>query len=75
VRIVVELRYGALASDWANERRHRLEQSIGATTVVPVSDALLTAAAELRHACRQAGHPCTNRSMPTTYGSLPRRST
>jgi predicted nucleic acid-binding protein len=24
---------------------------------VPVSDALLTAVAELRHACRQAGHP------------------
>ena len=34
----------------------RLEQSIAATTVVPVTDALLTTAAELRHACRQRGY-------------------
>ena len=34
----------------------RLEQSIAATTVVPVSDALLTTAAKMRHACRQDGH-------------------
>ena len=54
---VAELRYGALVAGWGDQRRDRLEQSIAATTVVPVSDALLTGAAELRHACRQAGHP------------------
>jgi predicted nucleic acid-binding protein len=53
---VAELRYGALVAGWGDQRRQRLEQSIAATTVVPVSDALLTTAAELRHACRQAGH-------------------
>lgn len=53
---VVELRYGSLVAGWGDQRRQRLEQSIAATTVVPVSDALLTTAAELRHACRQVGH-------------------
>jgi tRNA(fMet)-specific endonuclease VapC len=53
---VAELRYGALVADWGDHRRQRLEQLIAATTVVPVSDALLTTAAEHRHACRQAGH-------------------
>jgi len=52
---VAEVRYGALVAGWGVHRRQRLEQSIAATTVVPVSDALLTAVAELRHACRQAG--------------------
>jgi predicted nucleic acid-binding protein len=53
---VAELRYGALVADWGDERRRRLEQSIAAATAVPVSDSLLTTAAELRHACRQTGH-------------------
>ena len=53
---VAELRYGALVADWGDQRRRRLEQSIAVTTVVPVSDALLTTAAELRHACRRVGH-------------------
>lgn len=53
---VAELRYGALVAGWEDQRRQRLEQSIAATTVVPVSDSLLTTAAELRHACRQVGH-------------------
>ncbi|HEX4901788.1 MAG TPA: PIN domain-containing protein [Acidimicrobiales bacterium] len=53
---VAELRYGALVAGWGDQRRQRLEQSIAATTVVPVSDSLLTTAAELRHACRQVGH-------------------
>lgn len=52
---VAELRYGALVAGWGDQRRQRLEQSIAATTVVPVSDALLTTAAELRHACRRDG--------------------
>ena len=54
---VAEIRYGALVAGWGDERRQRLERSVAATTVVPVSDALLTTAAELRHACRQVGHP------------------
>jgi predicted nucleic acid-binding protein len=54
---VAELRYGALVADWREQRLHQLEQSIAATTVVPVSDALLTVAAEVRHACRLVGHP------------------
>ncbi|MEO7837281.1 MAG: PIN domain-containing protein [Acidimicrobiales bacterium] len=53
---VAELRYGALVAGWGDERRRRLEQTIGATTVVPVSDTLLTEVAELRHTCRVAGH-------------------
>ena len=53
---IAELRYGALVADWGEQRRRRLEQSIAATTVGPVSDALLTTAAQLRHASRQVGH-------------------
>jgi hypothetical protein len=53
---VAELRYGSLVAGWGGQRRLRLEQSIAATTVVPVSDALLATAAELRLACRRAGH-------------------
>jgi predicted nucleic acid-binding protein len=53
---VAELRYGALVAGWGAQRRQRLEQSIAAMTVVPVSDALLTTVAELRHTCRQVGH-------------------
>ena len=37
--------------------RRRLEQTIDATTVIPVSDALITAVAELRASCRTIGHP------------------
>lgn len=59
---VSELRYGALVAGWGEVRRGRLEQAIEATTVVPVSDRLLTRAAELRHACRTAGHPLADRS-------------
>ena len=59
---VSELRYGALVAGWGEARRQRLEASIQATTVVPVSDALLTTIAELRHACRQRGHPLNDRS-------------
>lgn len=53
---VAELRYGALVAGSGEQRRHRLEESLAATTVVPVTDALPTAASELRHACRLAGH-------------------
>ncbi len=59
---VSELRYGALVAGWGEPRCQRLEQSIHATTVIPVSDALLSAVAELRYACRLAGHPLHDRS-------------
>jgi predicted nucleic acid-binding protein len=59
---VSELRYGALVAQWGELRRQRLEQSIQAATVIPVSDALLSAVAELRYACRLAGHPLHDRS-------------
>ena len=59
---VSELRYGALVAGWGEARGQRLEGSIRATTVVPVSDKLLTAVAELRHDCRRVGHPLHNRS-------------
>ena len=39
-----------------------MDASIQASTVVPVSDAQLTTIAELRHACRERGHPLQNRS-------------
>jgi predicted nucleic acid-binding protein len=54
---VSELRYGALVAGWGDVRRQRLEESIDAVTVVPVTDSLLTSAAELRLACRRVGHP------------------
>jgi tRNA(fMet)-specific endonuclease VapC len=59
---VSELRYGALVAGWGQARRGRLEESIEATTVVPVSDRLLTGAAELRFACLGAGHPLHDRA-------------
>lgn len=59
---VAELRFGALVAEWGNARRRRLEQAISAATVIPVSDRLLTTVAELRHACRLAGHPLADRT-------------
>ena len=59
---VSELRYGALVAEWGEQRRQRLEESISAATVVPVTDSLLTGVAELRHACRRVGHPLHERS-------------
>ena len=54
---VAELRFGALVAGWGEARRQLVEQAIRTTTVVPVTDALLTGLAELRYACRLAGHP------------------
>ena len=59
---VAELRFGALVAGWGEARRRRLETAIGSMTVVPVTDALLTAIAELRHACRLIGHPLAARA-------------
>ena len=58
---VSELRYGALVAGWGEARRERLEESIQATTVVPVSNKLLTLIAELRFACRTVSHPLHDR--------------
>ncbi|MDX6542235.1 MAG: tRNA(fMet)-specific endonuclease VapC [Gaiellales bacterium] len=43
-------------------RRNRLDESIEVTTVVPVSDRFLSTLAELRFACRRAGHPLHDRA-------------
>lgn len=59
---VSELRYGALVAGWGVPRRDRLEERIKATTVVPVSDRLLTTAAGLRFACRSDAHPLADRA-------------
>jgi len=54
---VAELRFGVLVAEWGEPRRGRLEAAIAATTVIPISDSLITKVAELRHACRLDGHP------------------
>lgn len=59
---VSELRYGALVAGWGEPRRNGLDESIQATTVVPVSDRFLSTLAELRFACRGAGHPLHDRA-------------
>ncbi len=59
---VAELRYGALVAGWGRPRRQRLEAAIATATVVPVSDRLVTAVADLRFASRQAGHPLADRA-------------
>ncbi len=59
---VSELRYGALVAGWGEARRNGLDESIQATTVVPVSDRFLSTLAELRFACRGAGHPLHDRA-------------
>ena len=58
---IAELRYGATVAAWGPTRRAALEQSIATTTVVPVTDSLLTTIAELRYACRQRAHPLADR--------------
>lgn len=54
---VAELRYGAIVAEWGEPRRRQLETAISATTVVPVSDRLLSTVAETRAMCRRLGHP------------------
>jgi predicted nucleic acid-binding protein len=58
---VAELRFGALVAGWGDARRNRLEQAIEATTVIPVSDQLLTTVAEVRLESRETGHPLADR--------------
>jgi len=57
VQTVAELRFGALKAGWGDARRGRLEAAISTATIIPVTDALLTAVAELRLDCQQIGHP------------------
>jgi predicted nucleic acid-binding protein len=54
---VAELRYGAIVAEWGAPRRLQLEAAISSTTVVPVSDRLLSTVAETRAKCRWLGHP------------------
>ena len=72
---VAELRYGAIVADWGSPRRERVEAAISATTVVPVTDALLSAMAELRADCRRIGHPLADPVHGTTCGLQPLRRT
>ncbi len=58
---VAVLRYGAIIAEWGAPRRERIERAITAATVVPVTAVLLTAVAELRAACRRAGHPLADK--------------
>jgi predicted nucleic acid-binding protein len=55
-QVVAELRFGALLGGWGTERHRRLEEAIGRTTVVPLTDGLLSDVAKLRFDCRRAGH-------------------
>lgn len=58
---VAELRYGAIVAEWGTPRRARVEAAVATTTVVPVTDALLTRIAEVRAACKHLGHPLADR--------------
>ena len=58
---VSELRYGALVAGWGEARNRRLEEAIATASVIPVTDSLLTEAAKLRFACREAAHPLADR--------------
>jgi predicted nucleic acid-binding protein len=54
---VAELRFGAVVAEWGELRRQQLQAAISATTVVPVSDRLLSTVAETRAMCLRLGHP------------------
>lgn len=53
---VMELRFGALRAGWGDLRRRRLERRIAEIAVVQPDDQMITACAELRLHCQQAGH-------------------
>ena len=61
VATVAELRYGAIVADWGSPRREQIEVAIATTTVVPVTDALLSTMAEPSAACRRTGHALADR--------------
>jgi predicted nucleic acid-binding protein len=72
---VSELRYGALVAGWGEARRNGLDESIQATTVVPVSDRFLSTLAELRFAVVERVTHFMIEPTPTTCGLQPRRVT
>jgi len=53
---VAELRYGARARSWGEQRRTALEERIGRLPVAGVDDLLTTAYADLKDQCVRAGH-------------------
>jgi predicted nucleic acid-binding protein len=53
---VAELRYGALAAGWKNDRIEQLEQRVRQAALIPPHDDLTTEWARLRLDCRDAGH-------------------
>jgi len=53
---VAEMRYGALAAGWGEDRRRGLEKMIARAARIPPHDGLATEWAELRAACSDAGH-------------------
>jgi len=54
---VAELRYGARARSWGQQRRTALEDRIGRLRVAGMDDLLTTTYAELKDQCVRAGHP------------------
>ena len=53
---VVELRFGALRSNWGQRRLDQLERLLHRAVVIPVDDHLMWTHARLRVACQRAGH-------------------
>lgn len=66
---ISELRYGALVAQWGDARRSRLDEAIRATTVIPVSDTLLTGTAQLRTSAVLLRTRWRIVLTPTTFGS------
>lgn len=58
MRVLVDT--GVFSAAVSPRRRAAPEAAISTATVVPVSDALITRVATLRHECRTAGHPLAN---------------
>ena len=58
---VMELRYGALAANWGELRRRRLERRIAGVTTIEGDDDVATRCAELRNECRKIGHPLADK--------------
>lgn len=53
---VAELRFGALWAGWGPARKAELEDRLARARVVPVDEDLVWEVAQLRVACRRAGH-------------------
>lgn len=53
---VSELRYGSIVAEWGDFRRRGLERELARATAVEADDTLASTSAELKAACRAAGH-------------------